>query len=154
MRKEARQTLWIVGGTVIAFALLAIFIPNLDGPRKRQRANEYAAVTRLRKLNKLQAQYAAAHKDSGYACRLSDLAALDHELVLRSFYDDGRVNGYAFSLAGCSDAKPNRHYSIVGVPIVAEYFGTKSFCTNESGVVFRDDDTAGIHCLSNGKPLN
>lgn len=147
-----------IGALAVIVIALGFFAQDVAQNRRTSNhlraANEYAAVSRLGKLNNLQTQYAAAHKNAGFACRLSDLAALDEKLALRSFYDDGRLDGYVFSMSGCDAAKPNHHYEIVAVPVIARDFGTKSFCTNESGVVFRDDDTAGIHCLSDGKPLN
>jgi hypothetical protein len=147
-----------IAALVVVLLLLSyvalVIAENRRIGRNQRAANEYAAASRLGKLNKLQLQYRTAHPELGFACRLSELGPLDKELALRSFYEDGRLDGYVFSLAGCESAKPNRRYSLIAVPMAAGASGRFSYCTDESGTIFRDKDPSGQRCLSSRTPLD
>lgn len=143
----------------IPFVLIvaAIAIPNLL--RARIAANEASAVGAIRTINVAEASYQAAYSQ-GFTC---DLAALDgtgqgqadatHAQFIDSTLAAGTKSGYRFALSDC-EGSPAEHYKVVADPVSQGQTGTRTFCSDESGVVRSVNNGSGEECLANGQPLD
>jgi len=143
----------------------AVHVPLTDpdylkGVRKQQdEANETAAQMRVSVIAAAETGYAAKHPDRGYTCSLAGLFARDPAAGPGedgNFYDPGQAgdewSGYRFALSGC-DGNPASKYRITAEPVEPDS-ATKTFCSDESGIVKSLAGGKGSTCLSRGKPLN
>lgn len=122
-------------GLVVAIPMIliiaAIAIPNLL--RARMAANESSAIASLRTINTAEVTYIAEHATAGYTCSLLDLSPL-----IGGQLANGRRNGYAFELKGCSaetEGGANVKYQVVAYPLTPSQTGVRAFCSDESAVI-------------------
>jgi hypothetical protein len=135
----------------------AIFVPSPI--ENRQRKNEVASAVKLRSIHDLQEQYAAAHPKIGFACELPRLKL--SERVKDSGYDpqeflvSGTQFGYRFAIFNCRSGPTGvvDHYDVVAEPVEPGKSGSRAFCSNESGVLWYDDDGRPSNCLVNRQPI-
>lgn len=147
---------------ILVLVVLALFVPVLDGPHRRQYANEAATASKLRWLNEAQKAYAAGHA-SGFACQLRQLRP-SGPARLDSFgypYDENEhltsdeSSGYLFTISACqADAggRVNR-YQITATPKEPGKTGFKAFCADESGVTWLNDNGSAARCLLERRPI-
>jgi len=144
---------------LLAALLFLVAATNLDGLHSRLFANEASAVGKLRTIITLQDRYTAAHAGNGFACELPLLKPpeqrKDTDYDPLSFLLTGTQSGYRFSLANCgSDANQERvHYQVTAVPIQQDTTGFWAFCTDESGVIWYDQDGSATNCLAHRRAL-
>ena len=129
----------------------AIAIPNLL--RARMAANEASAAASVATVVRAEVAYSSSHPDSGYTCRLSDLADAG---LIGSPLAAGQSHGYAFELLGCrtaEDSGANKEYRVIAYPVVRQQTGTRAFCSDESTVVKFDRTGIPQDCIANGAAL-
>ncbi len=153
-----RALLWVMGGLILAAGLFLVLIPTLDGPHSRLLANEASAVSTLRTIITLQGQYSAAHAYSGFACELPLLRPLGQQMFpdcSLEFLITGVRSGYKFSMESCGpDANRARlHYQVTAVPVEKGATGARTFCADESGVIWYDFEEFATRCLTSRHPL-
>ena len=153
-----RALLWVIGGLTVAAGLLLLVVPTLDGPHSRLLANEASAVGKLRTIITLQDRYSAAHAYSGFACDLPLLKPLGEQMFPDKSFEfliTGVRSGYKFSMVSCGpDAKGARiHYQVTAVPVEKGTTGVRTFCADESGVIWYDSEEFGTRCLTSRNPL-
>jgi len=144
----------VAAGALLLVALL--FIPEFDGPHFRQHANEAVAVSRLRVLTTLEKKFTAAHVDKGFACQLPLLRPAESEQNSVDYYDPlrflttGTSAGYIFALGNCrTDAKGVVvHYEATAVPVEPGKTGFHAFCTDDSGLLWHDENGSATNCLA------
>ena len=138
---------------VIIGIIAAIAIPNLLASRRA--ANESAAIASLRTLTGAQATYRAGNATYG------DLAALNGVGLIDSSLSGGTKSGYTFAYTAATNT--GLYWNTTAIPQVASGLGatgTRSFYTNESGVIYVNsggtaptvNDTS--RAVSGGSPLN
>ncbi len=114
--------------------IAAIAIPNLLASRRA--ANEGSAISGLRALSSAQATY----KASAGAGEYGTLVQLQGEGLIDAVLSAGTKSGYTYTMTAlASDATRPARYDADSVPpsvtgITAS--GTRSFYTNESGVIY------------------
>ena len=158
VRQIVRVLLWTIGSLVVAAGLLLLVIPTFDSPHSRLLANEASAVATLRTVIALEKEYSADHADRGFACELPMLMQIgrqrfpDYSL---EFLTTGLRSGYRFSLVSCTpDANRTRvHYEVTAVPVEKGSTGVRTFCADESGVIWSDSEEFGTRCLTSRQPL-
>lgn len=153
-----RALLWVMGGLTVAVGLLLLVVPSLDGPHSRLLANEASAVSQLRTIITLQGRYSVAHAYSGFACELPLLKPLGEQTFpdqSLEFLLTGVRSGYKFSMVNCGpDANRARaHYQVTAVPVEKGATGVRTFCADESGVIWYDTEEFGTRCLTSRHPL-
>ncbi len=127
----------------------------LKGLRKQQdESNEKAVQSRLFIMAQAENNYAANHKDIGYACSLAQLFPPPEpgsEAV--AYYVPGYANeesgGYRFTLTGC-DGKPASKYGLMAVPVDPDS-EMRAFCVDESGTIKFVPARKKSNCFSQGK---
>jgi hypothetical protein len=120
---------------LVLFFLIPVHLHNV-------RANDSAAIGRLRKLGDAQLANADRQPDKGFACNLTDL----------SFSTPW--SGYKFHLE--CDQEPNGRvdkYRVIAEPLQIRLTGVRVYCMTESRVVWYDS-ASGEACLSAKRPLN
>ncbi|MGA9508421.1 MAG: DUF4190 domain-containing protein [Candidatus Sulfotelmatobacter sp.] len=142
-----------LGLAIIPLILIiaAIAIPNLL--RARMAANESSAAFSVGRVVRAEVAYSFSHPQSGYTCRLSDLAEAG---LIDSRLASGQNNGYAFELLGCraaNDAGANKEYRVVAYPVVRAQTGTRAFCSDELAVVKFDRTGSAQDCIASGTTL-
>ena len=72
---------FLVPIAIVAFVLLlaVLFLPTMDGPNSRVRANESVAAANPRNITTFQNRYAALHPNDGFACDLTLLKSVMHD---------------------------------------------------------------------------
>lgn len=153
-----RVLLWTIGSLVVAAGLLLLVIPTFDGLHSHLFANEASAVATLRTIITLQKEYSTDYAYTGFACELPLLTQIgrqkfpDYSL---EFLTTGLRAGYRFSLVSCaSDANRARaHYQLTAVPVEKGVTGIRTFCADESGVIWYDSEEFGTRCLTSHQPL-
>jgi type IV pilus assembly protein PilA len=128
---------------VVAIILIiaAIAIPNLM--RARMSANESSAAGSIRTINTGEVSYASAYPTVGYTslaslggtspCTPSTGTACFVDTVLSS----GAKEGYTFTATGGSPVNGmNTTYTSLGQPFALNETGTRSFCSDQTGVIF------------------
>lgn len=146
----AGLVLGYIGLAIIPLILIvaAIAIPNLL--RARMAANESSAMSSIRRLVAAQSTYSSLHPEVGYTCSLSDLAAAG---LIDSTLLGGQKNGYVFEFSGCRSEGPSGQYLVVAYPVARNTTGSKSFCSDGSGVVKTDVTASRQHCMGYGRVL-
>jgi competence protein ComGC len=149
----AGLVLGYVGLAIIPVILIiaAIAIPNLL--RARMAANESSAAASVSTLVRAEVAYSSSHPETGFTCRLSDLADAG---LIDSRLASGQKDGYAFELLGCraaADAAANTEYRVVAYPVVREQTGTRAFCSDEAAVIKFDRAGSAQDCMANKSTL-
>jgi prepilin-type N-terminal cleavage/methylation domain-containing protein len=144
---------------VIIGIIAAIAIPNLLASRRA--ANEASAVSSLRTLSGAQATYQTTLGQGDYGT----LAQLNTGGMVDSVLSGGNKSGYTYAVTVSprtptapalydASAIPNQH----GTGISGT--GTRSFATNESGVIYSNQTAAAptfnatTRAVTNGSPVN
>lgn len=153
-----RALLWVMGGLTVAAGLLLLTVPTLDGPHSRLLANEASAVSKLRTIITLQNQYSVGHAGTGFACDLPSLKPIGEQAFpdqSLEFLITGVRSGYKFSMVSCGpDANRARvHYQVTAVSVEKGTTGVRTFCADESGVIWYDSEEFGTRCLISRHPL-
>lgn len=148
----AGLVLGYLGIALIPFVLIiaAIAIPNLL--RARHAANEAAAATSIRTINRAQVTYQSTYPNVGFAADLASLggaspctsspatACLIDESLAVAAKPPGK-NGYIFAMSRSSDGS---QYLVTAVPVTPHQTGVRTFCSTEDGEVRVDFDGAMI----------
>lgn len=126
--------------------------------RARMARNESAAVGAIRYLNTAQVTYSEQHEK--YACSLTDLGPAflaaseewrrDRETDVSALINGAMFEGYRFSLSGCGTG---RAYVIVASPISVGKSGTRSFCSDQTGIIYFAKDGDPDTCVSEKQPI-
>jgi hypothetical protein len=108
----------------------------------RLNSNESSAAGNIRTLNTSLVTYASTYPDIGFATSLGALGgeggSPNHAGLIDAVLASGEKSGYRFSLRGESN-----EYEIVARPIRFGETGTKSFFTDQSGVIrFTEENRA------------
>ena len=117
-------------------------------------ANESAAVGALRTFNALENQYAAAHADRGFACEFRLLQKTEQRggVAARNLTEalSGKSCGYNFAFIGCAADGDGivAHYQVAAVPVKPGVTGLRAFCTDQTSVLFYDDEASTSQCLA------
>jgi prepilin-type N-terminal cleavage/methylation domain-containing protein len=128
---------------VVAIILIiaAIAIPNLM--RARMSANEASAAGSIRTINTGEVSYAAAYPSIGFTAlaQLGGAMPCTPGTATGCFLDNvlaaGAKEGYSFTAtAGTAVAGMNMTYTSLGSPSSLNRTGTRSFCSDQSGVIF------------------
>jgi type IV pilus assembly protein PilA len=138
---------------VIIGIIAAIAIPNLLASRRA--ANESAAIASLRTLTGAQATYRSSNATYG------DLTALNTAGLIDSSLSSGTKSGYTYTYTAASNTA--NWWNATAAPQVNSGLGatgTRSFYTNESGVIYAGPaatvptvtDTSRV--VAGGSPLN
>ena len=121
---------------VVAIILIiaAIAIPNLI--KSKMAANEASAVGSLRTINTAELTYS-----STYGTGFTDLATLGSSGLIDTVLSNGKKSGYSLTAAQVAgkgsgtSIDPYVQYTSTAIPITAGTTGTRSFCSDESGVI-------------------
>ena len=107
-----------------------------------------SAIGRVRAITHAEGQFAKAHPDLGYTCELSGLPPSEE---ISRLLAKGRIdNGYMFEITGCQAGhKPNPTYAVTARPL---HVGLSAYCSNQSEILWSDDDGSVEKCLANRKP--
>jgi prepilin-type N-terminal cleavage/methylation domain-containing protein len=128
----------------IILILAAIAIPNLT--RSRASANEASAVASIHVIGTAQTSYSTTYPQVGYAGKLSQLgpspdgkptsnAAI---LIGGDLTTTGAKSGYKFTLTG-----GGVEYTITATPESPGKSGIRSFCSDQSLVIYYSDSDTG-----------
>jgi type IV pilus assembly protein PilA len=128
---------------VVAIILIiaAIAIPNLM--RARMSANEASAAGSIRTINTGEVSYAAGYPSIGFTslsslggatpCTPSTGGACFIDNVLAT----GAKEGYSFAATAATQVNGvNMTYTSLGSPSSLNQTGTRSFCSDQTGVIF------------------
>jgi type IV pilus assembly protein PilA len=142
----------------ILLIIAAIAIPNLI--RSHQAGNEASAVGGIRAINIAEVTYANNYPKVGYACELYQLCGdAQHATstgagLLENTLSSGTKDGYRFRVMTCSeDNGVFNHYQIAATPLQPGSTGTRTFCTDETGVINFISSGSARDCLDNGTPI-
>jgi type IV pilus assembly protein PilA len=127
---------------VVAIILIiaAIAIPNLM--RARMSANESSAAGSVRSIGTGEVSYASAYPSVGFTslASLAGVAPCTPSAGTACFVDDvlggGLKEGYSFAAAGGTTVQGvNTTYTSLGSPLAVNETGTRSFCSDQTGVI-------------------
>jgi type IV pilus assembly protein PilA len=128
---------------VVAIILIiaAIAIPNLL--RSKMAANESSAVGSLRTINTAEVTYNTANPTIGYGnlavlggvCPSGTAATAAAACLIDNVLAKGTKSGYNF-VATAGAAVPSVSYVSSAIPVALNQSGTRSFCSDESGVIY------------------
>jgi type IV pilus assembly protein PilA len=128
---------------VVAIILIiaAIAIPNLM--RARMSANESSAAGSIRTINTGEVSYAASYPSVGFTAlaQLGGATPCTPGTATGCFIDNvlaaGGKEGYTFSSTpGTTVNGVNMTYASLGSPASLNHTGTRSFCSDQTGVIF------------------
>jgi len=128
---------------VVAIILIiaAIAIPNLM--RARMSANESSAAGSIRTINTGEVSYAAAYPSVGFTslAALGGATPCTPSMTSGCFIDNvlatGAKEGYSFAATeGTPVNGVNMTYTSLGSPSSLNQTGTRSFCSDQTGVIF------------------
>ena len=110
-----------------------------------------SAIGRVRVVSAAESQFAKTHLELGYTCDLSQLPRSEEMTRLLA---KGRIdNGYAFEIASCQVAtpqKPTSTYSVTARPL---HTGQPAFCSDQSGILWFDESGSVENCLAKCNPF-
>jgi len=138
---------------VVAIILIiaAIAIPNLL--RSRMAANEASAVGSVRSINTAEVTYATTYPDHGFADDLVSLGGTTAQCtagtattnaaacIIDPVLAAGTKSGYTLAALGTGylvNVSPNTVYLVTAIPQTLGTTGMRSFCSDQSGVIFND----------------
>jgi len=128
---------------VVAIILIiaAIAIPNLM--RARMSANESSAAGSVRTINTGEVSYAAAYPSVGFTAlaTLGGGIPCTPQPTSGCFIDNvlaqGAKEGYSFAAVGATPINgANMTYTSIGSPASLNQTGTRSFCSDQTGVIY------------------
>jgi len=111
--------------------IAAIAVPNLL--QSKAAANEASAISAMRNIVTSHITYSATVGAGSYA---ADLAALETAKLIDSVLGSGTKDGYTFASTGGANA-----FTINADPLTRGSTGTRSFFSDESGVIRYDMDS-------------
>jgi hypothetical protein len=156
---RVRRRSWVLVALCAGLAILfiALFVPVLD-VNKRQRGNESATVSRLRRLNELQNRHAASSPAKGFACQSAQLkpsTTAGETYDPNEFLLSGAQSGYKFAITGCGTDSNGvvTRYQVTAVPIEPAKSGFRAFCTDQTGAIWYDSKGSAENCLASRRPL-
>jgi hypothetical protein len=121
--------------------------------RKQQdESNQSSARVRVMMMAQAQTQYAANHKDLGYACTLATLYPSPeggNAAVYPQAFANEESGGYRFTISGCNGA-PASKYRLLAAPVDPES-EMKVFCADESGTIRSIAGDRQSKCFSQGE---
>jgi type IV pilus assembly protein PilA len=142
---------------VVAIILIiaAIAIPNLI--RSKLAANEASAVASIRTITTAETTYSTTFPHIGYTCTMGELGppasggpiTSSSAGILDAVLASGVKAGYTFSISNCTGV-PASTYNSVAVPLTVGASGTRSFCSDVSGIIRQGDDGTAATCQSAG----
>ena len=142
---------------VVAIILIiaAIAIPNLI--RSKLVANEASAVASVRTITTAETAYAQTFPSIGYTCTIGELGppasggpiTSSSAGILDAVLASGVKAGYTFSISNCTGV-PISTYSSMAVPLTVGASGTRSFCSDVSGIIRQGNDGTAATCQSAG----
>ena len=142
---------------VVAIILIiaGIAIPNLM--RARMSANEASAAGSIRTINVAEVSYAAAYPSIGFTAlaTLGGAEPCTPSTTTGCFIDNvlaqGAKEGYSFAAVGATPINgANMTYTSLGSPSALNQTGTRSFCSDQTGVIYYNvnstacDNTASV----------
>ena len=132
----------------VVLIIAAIAIPNLL--RARMVANDSSAVSSVRSINIAEVSYSASNKDKGFTCDLDELRTSRTGIApIKS--------GYNFTLRDCesdfSDG-PVVRYKVIASPVKFDNTGSKTYCSDETGIIKSISTNNSDACLTEGVPLS
>jgi type IV pilus assembly protein PilA len=147
---------------VVAIILIiaAIAIPNLM--RSKMAANESSAVGSIRTINTAMVTYSTAYPATGFAAGLTNLggaaatcatstgATSTSACLIDNVLSTGTKSGYNFTAVGAGGT-PAVTYTSQAVPVAIGQSGQRSFCSDQSGVIFYN--LTGGACSNANTPL-
>jgi hypothetical protein len=145
----------LAAALLLSFLVVLAFTPHFRDSHAGIRKNESAAVGTLRKIHDLESNYAAAHPQEGFACRLQMLQPGEDTTTAYNPWLSGEWSGYKFVLARCAPAENGivTRYQITAVPLARDLTGVRAFCADESGALFFEEGGSATKCLSSRRPL-
>ncbi len=143
---------------VVAIILIiaAIAIPNLV--RSKIAANEASAVNSIRAITTAETAYSSTYPNVGYTCTIGYLgppasgtpANSTAAGLLDSVLSSGSKAGYTFSITSCGSGTPAPSYQSSAVPLSVGATGTRSFCSNATGIIWQGNDGTAATCMTAG----
>ena len=146
---------------VIIGIIAAIAIPNLLASRRA--ANEASAISSMRTLNGAQATYQTSNQNFGSLANLNTAGLVD--AVLGCSAATCEKSGYNFSAVPVT-ANPALYWDGTAKPVISAVTntlsgtGSRNFYTNESGVIYSNNDAstaptadAATRAITKGTPL-
>ena len=147
---------------VVAIILIiaAIAIPNLM--RSKMAANESSAVGSLRTINTAEVTYSNNYPTVGFSpdltslggaaatCALATGATSATACLIDATLATGTKSGYSFTATG-GGGTPNTTYVSTAAPVTAGVTGQRSFCSDQSGVIYWI--ASGACTTATGTPL-
>jgi len=132
---------------VSAVCCLVIFVPNTS----RIALNQSSAFQRMQDLNLAEHNYAAQHRDAGFACNLGDLGK---QGLVDGLLASGTRSGYHFDIQ-CpqNGSQLATSYMVIAVPVEPGRTGKYAFCTDQSGEIWYGENGLTADCLARHKPL-
>jgi hypothetical protein len=109
-----------------------------------------SAIVRVRAVGAAEAEFAKAHPETGYTCKISQLP---ENVQVARLANGGIDNGYAFEIVGCQAAEPKKPSSIYYVTARPLHTWLPAFCSDSSAVLKSDDTGSVENCLASGIPL-
>ena len=139
----------------IILVIAAIAIPNLL--RSRLAANEASAVASIRTITTAETSYSTTFPNVGYTCTMSELGppaagqpvSTSAGGILDAVLASGTKRGYTFALTNCTGT-PRASYSSAAVPQSVGATGTRSFCSDASGIIWQGADGTAATCQNAG----
>ncbi|MEJ7710845.1 MAG: type II secretion system protein [Pyrinomonadaceae bacterium] len=126
--------------------LAAIAVPNLLAAKRA--ANEGSAISALRTVTSAQITYQGLYGNNSFAASGVDLANLQLIDSILGAPAPARKSGYNFTITGSAS-----EYEVTAEPISYGVTGTRSFYTNEIGVIhYTVSATAGTRAAP-GNPI-
>ncbi|MEJ7617958.1 MAG: type II secretion system protein [Pyrinomonadaceae bacterium] len=109
--------------------LAAIAVPNLLASKRA--ANEGSAISSLRTVTSAQMTYRALYGNNSFAATGVDLATVKLIDDILGAASPAKKSGYNFTITGTAS-----EYEVIAEPVSYGTTGTRSFYTNESGVIY------------------
>ena len=122
--------------------IAAIAVPNLL--QSKAAANEASAISAIRNIVTSHITYSATVGAGKYA---ADLSVLEGAKLIDSVLGSGTKDGYSFASVGTTNT-----FTIIADPLTRGTTGTRSFFSDESGVIrYNTSTTAGTGDLPLGQ---